>query len=162
MLCTILKGRSTFVRSIRLHEGLCATFVCIRLCKLFATFTLRLRDCSFAQTFERHCFALKCLETFPVICDIKTMTYLKIRASRLQAPLVKKERERLQQLGAFDRNMTVEKLRDFSLSEEWHIKLYRCRYLDPVVQSIVSLTISLRHKFVKQISAKVTNTLIFC
>ena len=30
---------------------------------------------------------------------------------------------------------------------------------DPVVQSIVSLTISLRHKFVKQISAKVTNTL---
>ena len=27
---------------------------------------------------------------------------------------------------------------------------------DPVVQSIVSLTISLRHKFVKQISAKVT------
>ena len=34
-------------------------------------------------------------------------------------------------------------------------------YLDPVVQSIVSLTISLRHKFVKQISAKVTNTLLF-
>ena len=32
---------------------------------------------------------------------------------------------------------------------------------DPVVQSIVSLTISLRHKFVKQISAKVTNTLLF-
>ena len=31
--------------------------------------------------------------------------------------------------------------------------------LDPVVQSIVSLTISLRRKFVKQISAKVTNTL---
>ena len=30
-----------------------------------------------------------------------------------------------------------------------------------VVQSIVSLTISLRHKFVKQISAKVTNTLLF-
>ena len=30
---------------------------------------------------------------------------------------------------------------------------------DPVVQSIVSL--SLRHKFVKQISAKVTNTLLF-
>ena len=29
------------------------------------------------------------------------------------------------------------------------------------VQSIVSLTISLRHKFVKQISAKVTNTLLF-
>ena len=27
--------------------------------------------------------------------------------------------------------------------------------------SIVSLTISLRHKFVKQISAKVTNTLLF-
>ena len=35
------------------------------------------------------------------------------------------------------------------------------RKLDPVVQSIVSLTISLRHKFVKQISAKVTNTLLF-
>ena len=34
-------------------------------------------------------------------------------------------------------------------------------YLDPVVQSIVSLTISLRHKFVKQISAKVTNSLLF-
>ena len=33
--------------------------------------------------------------------------------------------------------------------------------LDPVVQSIVSLTISLRHKFVKQISAKVTNSLLF-
>ena len=31
----------------------------------------------------------------------------------------------------------------------------------PVVQSIVSLTISLKHKFVKQISAKVTNTLLF-
>ena len=33
--------------------------------------------------------------------------------------------------------------------------------LDPVVQSIVSLMISLGHKFVKQISAKVTNTLLF-
>ena len=33
--------------------------------------------------------------------------------------------------------------------------------LDPVVQSIVSLTISLRLKFVKQISAEVTNTLLF-
>ena len=33
--------------------------------------------------------------------------------------------------------------------------------LGPVVQSIVSLTISLRHKFVKQISAKVINTLLF-
>ena len=33
--------------------------------------------------------------------------------------------------------------------------------LDPVVQSIVSLTISLRHKFVKQILAKVTITLLF-
>ena len=33
--------------------------------------------------------------------------------------------------------------------------------LEPVVQSIVSLTISLRHKFVKQISSKVTNTLLF-
>ena len=30
---------------------------------------------------------------------------------------------------------------------------------DPVVQGIVSLKISLGHKFVKQISAKVTNTL---
>ena len=35
------------------------------------------------------------------------------------------------------------------------------KYQDPVVQSIVSLTMSLRHKFVKQISAKVTNTLLF-
>ena len=35
------------------------------------------------------------------------------------------------------------------------------KYQGPVVQSIVSLTISLRHKFVKQISAKVTNTLLF-
>ena len=34
-------------------------------------------------------------------------------------------------------------------------------HLGSVVQSIVSLTISLRHKFVKQISAKVTNTLLF-
>ena len=34
-------------------------------------------------------------------------------------------------------------------------------HLGPVVQGIVSLTISLRHKFVKQISAKVTNTLLF-
>ena len=33
--------------------------------------------------------------------------------------------------------------------------------LDPVAQSIISLTISLRHKLVKQISAKVTNTLLF-
>ena len=31
---------------------------------------------------------------------------------------------------------------------------------DPVVQSIVSLTISLRHKFVKQISSKVTITIL--
>ena len=37
----------------------------------------------------------------------------------------------------------------------------RIRTLDPVVQSIVSLTILLRHKFVKQISAKVPNTLLF-
>ena len=41
------------------------------------------------------------------------------------------------------------------------IVLVLSRKLDPVVQSIVSLTISLRHKFVKQISAKVTNTLLF-
>ena len=33
--------------------------------------------------------------------------------------------------------------------------------LDPVVQSIVSLTISLRHKCVKQISAKVSKKLLF-
>ena len=39
--------------------------------------------------------------------------------------------------------------------------LYVDKILGPVVQSIVSLTISLRHKFVKQISAKVTNTLLF-
>ena len=39
--------------------------------------------------------------------------------------------------------------------------LRRHVFLDPVVQSIVSLMISLRHKFVKQISAKVTNTLLF-
>ena len=37
----------------------------------------------------------------------------------------------------------------------------RLKNMDPVVQSIVSLTISLGHKFVKQISAKVTNTLLF-
>ena len=36
------------------------------------------------------------------------------------------------------------------------------KYQEPVVQSIVSLMISLRHKFVKQISAEVTNTVIFC
>ena len=43
----------------------------------------------------------------------------------------------------------------------WHVPL---EFLDPVVQSIVSLTILLRHKFVKQISAKVKNkyTDIFC
>ena len=41
------------------------------------------------------------------------------------------------------------------------IKCIYVRSLDPVVQSIVSLTILLRHKFVKQISAKVTNTLLF-
>ena len=55
--------------------------------------------------------------------------------------------------------------------EDWnshtpaHINIYKTssglKELDPVVQSIVSLTISLRHKFVKQISAKVTNTLLF-
>ena len=33
--------------------------------------------------------------------------------------------------------------------------------LGPFVQSIVSLTISLSHKFVKQISAKVTNKQLF-
>ena len=42
-----------------------------------------------------------------------------------------------------------------------NISVHEYSDLDPVVQSIVSLTISLRHKFVKQISAKVTNTLLF-
>ena len=41
------------------------------------------------------------------------------------------------------------------------VVLKSIRYQEPVVQSIVSLTISLRHKVVKQISAKVTNTLLF-
>ena len=43
------------------------------------------------------------------------------------------------------------------------VSLYRHIFIhqDPVVQSIVSLMISLRHKFVKQISAKVTSTLFF-
>ena len=48
-----------------------------------------------------------------------------------------------------------------------HITMCTCtcitfyvNYQDPVVQSIVSLTISLGHKFVKQILAKVTNTLL--
>ena len=40
-------------------------------------------------------------------------------------------------------------------------KISPVNFLGPVVQSIVSLTISLRHKFVEQISAKVTNTLLF-
>ena len=39
--------------------------------------------------------------------------------------------------------------------------LPEAKYQEPVVQSIVSLTISLRHKFVKEISAKLTNTLLF-
>ena len=39
--------------------------------------------------------------------------------------------------------------------------LYLYNHQEPVVQSIVSVTISLRHKFFKQISAKVTNTLLF-
>ena len=41
--------------------------------------------------------------------------------------------------------------------------LHRYIFVDqgPVVQNLVSLTMSLRHKFVKQISAKVTNTLLF-
>ena len=43
----------------------------------------------------------------------------------------------------------------------YDINVPREEILGPVVQSIVSLTISLRHKFVKQISAKVTNTLLF-
>ena len=41
------------------------------------------------------------------------------------------------------------------------VKVTNLSIQDPVVQSIVSLTISLRHKFVKQILAKVTNTLLF-
>ena len=47
----------------------------------------------------------------------------------------------------------------YSMSSQTEEPLYDIQ--DPVVQSIVSLTISLRHKFVKQISAKVTNTLLF-
>ena len=47
-------GRNRFMRPIRLREGFCATFVCKRLRKLFATLTLRLRDYTFARTFERH------------------------------------------------------------------------------------------------------------
>ena len=42
-----------------------------------------------------------------------------------------------------------------------HFSFAHFGHQDPVVQSIVSLTISLRHKFVKQISVKVTNTLLF-
>ena len=42
-----------------------------------------------------------------------------------------------------------------------YLPLWLIKNLGPVVQSIVSLTISLRHIFVKQISAKVTNTLLF-
>ena len=55
----------------------------------------------------------------------------------------------------------------FSSPSDEADSLYECSFLwdvkhqDLVVQSIVSLTISLRHKFVKQISAKVTNTLLF-
>ena len=44
---------------------------------------------------------------------------------------------------------------------QYEVKIKGTGLQDPVVQSIVSLTISLRHKFVKQISAKVTNTLLF-
>ena len=47
----------------------------------------------------------------------------------------------------------------FPQSTQMELRL--CVIQDPVVQSVVSLTISLRHKFVKQISAKVTNTLLF-
>ena len=50
---------------------------------------------------------------------------------------------------------------DFSIVIIWTSPLPFYVNQDPVVQSIVSLTISLRHKFVKQISAKVTNTLLF-
>ena len=49
-----LDKRSTFVRPIHLREGFCATFVCICLCELFASFTLCLRDYTFARAFERH------------------------------------------------------------------------------------------------------------
>ena len=49
----------------------------------------------------------------------------------------------------------------FQPSHQEGKKIQHKIHLDPVVQSIVSLTISLRHKFVKQISAKVTNTLLF-
>ena len=47
---------------------------------------------------------------------------------------------------------------DILILTELNKLIDRLETLDPVVQSIVSLTISLRHKFVKQISAKVTNT----
>ena len=47
-------------------------------------------------------------------------------------------------------------LQSIQISFRW-----RQRDLEPVVKNFVSLTISLRHKFVKQISAKVTNTLLF-
>ena len=49
-------------------------------------------------------------------------------------------------------------------STKWITALVKYQFskvLDPVVQNFVSLTMSLRHKFVKQISAKVTNTLLF-
>ena len=52
----------------------------------------------------------------------------------------------------------------FALNEQFAKRPYSMipyYNLDPVVQSIVSLTISLRHEFVKQISAKVTYTLLY-
>ena len=52
------------------------------------------------------------------------------------------------------------KLKHF-FPQSTQMELRLCVIQDPVVQSVVSLTISLRHKFVKQISAKVTNTLFF-
>ena len=66
------------------------------------------------------------------------------------------------------RNKDAHKLCSNSTADQHHCFHYIGRtiplllnYQDPVVQSIVSLAISLRHKFVKQISAKVTNTLLF-
>ena len=70
-------------------------------------------------------------------------------------------------------SLVVGRASDLDIERSWVPTLLGChvgsiskacllpKVLDPVVQSIVSLRISLRHKFVKQISAKVTNTLLF-
>ena len=67
----------------------------------------------------------------------------------------------LQNSGQFDIHV-IYGSHSFSLYVKCSYKvLTPLKNLDSDVQSIVSLTISLRHKFVKQISAKVTNTLLF-